>query len=226
MHKFDEMENTNKLSLFERNFKETSIPGLQSMQVAARSYLDTQDFPTTRVERFKYTRLTKLSNGISPEASTIDLEKLKSHQICANAIALFIGNGTVILPKNELPKGLQIDFIQAASDLPQTNTKDVFAAMNVLYAHSGVRIQVDKNVVLEQPIELVHVCSGAYAGYTRHAISVGENAQAKFVMTYAAESCMDAFSHVHTSVEVGASAHVSMEKVQMESTELFSCSCS
>lgn len=222
MHKFDEMENTNKLSLFEQHFQETSIPGLQSMQSSARTYLNTQDFPTTRVERFKYTRLTKLANGLSPLASIIDLEKLKSHQICADAIAIFIGNGTVILPSNELPKGLQIDFIQTASDLPQTNTKDVFAAMNVLYAHSGVRIQVDKNMVIEQPIELIHVCSGAYAGYTRHAISVAENAQATFIMTYASESCVDAFSHVHTTVELGASAHVTMEKVQMESAELFS----
>ncbi len=222
MHKFEEMENTSKLSLFEQHFQETSIPGLQPMQSSARDYLNGQDFPTTRVERFKYTRLTKLSNGISPDFSPIGIEKLKSHQICADAIAIFVGNGSVILPSDELPKGLQIDFIQAASDLPQTNTKDVFAAMNVLYAHSGVRIQVDKNVVLEQPIELVHVCSGAYAGYTRHAINVGENAQAKFIMTYASESCMDAFSHVHTTLEVGASAHVTLEKIQMESAEIFS----
>lgn len=222
MHKFDEMENTNKLSLFEKHFKETSIPGLQSMQSSARTYLNAQDFPTTRVERFKYTRLTKLSNGISPDFSPIDFEKLKSHQICEDAIPIFIGNGTVLLPNGELPKGLQIDFIQTAVHLPQTNTKDVFAAMNVLYAHSGVHIKVAKNVVLEQPVELIHVCTGAYAGYTRHAITVEENAHATFIMTYASESCLDAFSHVHTSLEVGASAHVVIEKVQKESAELFS----
>ena len=218
----DQMENTNKLSLFERNFQETTIPGLSSMHAAARAYLNTQDFPTTRVERFKYTRLTKLANGITPDSTHIDLAHLKKHQICADAIVVFVGNGKLILPTEELPKGLHIESIENSDQLPQTNTKDVFAAMNVLYAHAGVRISVEKNVVLEHPVEIVHVCSGAYAGYTRHAISVAENAQAKFVMTYASDACLDAFSHVHTTVEVGANAHVSMEKVQLESSALFS----
>jgi Fe-S cluster assembly protein SufD len=114
--------------------------------------------------------------------------------------------------------------ISSAKSLPSSSMKDVFAAMNVLHAQSGVSVHVAKNTVIDSVIEIVHVCTGSYAGFTRNQISIGENAQAKVVMTYVAEQTKACFSHVHTSIEVGKRAHFNMEKVQMESSDLFSFS--
>jgi Fe-S cluster assembly protein SufD len=112
--------------------------------------------------------------------------------------------------------------LSSAKSLPTSSIKDVFAGMNILYAQSGVCIHVAKNTVLDSVIEIIHVCTGSYAGFTRHHISIGEHAQAKVVLTYVSEATNDCFSHVHTSIEVGKQAHVNVEKVQLESSEMFS----
>ena len=218
------MENSNKLSQFTSRFTSTEIEGLLPMAGMARTFLLENDFPTTRVERFKYTRLAKLANAqfeASDEKSVTDYRK---HQICSDATAIFIVNGKVYLPETSLPTGLAIDYINSAQSLPSSSVKDVFAGMNVLYAHSGVCVHVAKNAVIDSVIEIVHVCTGSYAGFTRNHVSIGEHAQAKVVLTYASEATNECFSHVHTSIEVGKQAHFNVEKIQMESSEMYSFS--
>ena len=216
------MENSNKLSQFTSRFATTEIDALLPMADMARTFLAENDFPTTRVERFKYTRLTKLANAQFDANNALAVSDFRKHQICTDAIAIFIVNGIVHLPESNLPAGLTIDMLSSAKSLPTSSIKDVFAGMNVLYAQSGVCVHVAKNTVLDSVIEIVHVCTGAYAGFTRHHVSVGEHAQAKVVLTYASDTTNDCFSHVHTSIEVGKQAHVNVEKVQFESSEMFS----
>ena len=218
------MENSNKLSQFTSRFTSTEIEGLLPMAVMARTFLLENDFPTTRVERFKYTRLAKLANAQFESSDEKSVSDYRKHQICSDAIAIFIVNGKVHLPETSLPTGLAIDYINSAQSLPSSSVKDVFAGMNILYAHSGVCVHVAKNTVIDSVIEIVHVCNGSYAGFTRHHVSIGEHAQAKVVLTYASEETNECFSHVHTSVQVGKQAHVNVEKIQMESSEMYSFS--
>lgn len=216
------MENSNKLNQFTSRFATTEIDALLPMADMARAFLAENDFPTTRVERFKYTRLTKLANAQFDTNNALAVADFRKHQICSDAIAIYIVNGIVHLPESNLPAGLTIDMLSSAKSLPTSSIKDVFAGMNVLYAQSGVCVHVAKNTVLDSVIEIVHVCTGAYAGFNRHHVSVGEHAQAKVVLTYASDTTNDCFSHVHTSIEVGKQAHVNVEKVQLESSEMFS----
>ncbi len=218
------MENSNKLSQFTSLFPSTEIDGLSAMANSARVFLSGNDFPTTRLERFKYTRLTKLSNVQFDTSAAEFISDFHKYQICPDAIAIFVVNGHVFLPESKGPTGLIIDDISSAKSLPSSSMKDVFAAMNVLHAQSGVCVQVAKNSVIDSVIEIVHVCTGSYAGFTRNHITIGENAQAKVVMTYVSEQTNECFSHVHTSIEVGKRAHFNLEKVQMESSDLFSFS--
>lgn len=218
------MENSNKLSQFTSRFVPTEINALMPMAATAREFLAGNDFPTTRVERFKYTRLTKLANAQFDLNKAETVSDFRKHQICSDAIAIFIVNGKVHIPETSLPVGLTIDYIDSAKSLPTSSVKDVFAGMNVLYAQSGVCVHVAKNTVIDSVIEIVHVCTGSYAGFTRHHVSIGEHAQTKVVLTYASEATNECFSHVHTSIEVGKQAHVNVEKVQLESSEMYSFS--
>ena len=218
------MENSNKLTHFSSRFSPTEITGLLPMADLARAFLDGNDFPTTRVERFKYTRLTKLANaqfGSSDVALPSDYQK---HQICSDAFTIYNVNGKVFLPDATLPEGLSIDIISSEKTLPTSTVKDVFAGMNVLYAQSGVCVNVAKNTVIDRVIEIIHVCTNSYAGFSRNHLSIGENAQVKVLLTFVSEQTQECFSHVHTSIQVGKRAHVNVEKVQMESSEMFSFS--
>jgi Fe-S cluster assembly protein SufD len=218
------MENSNKLSQFASRFSSTEITCLLPMVDVARAFLEGNDFPTTRVERFKYTRLTKLANA-QFESSDVSLPSdYHKHQICSGAYAIYNVNGKVFLPETALPEGLSIDFISSEKALPTSTVKDVFAGMNVLYAQSGVCVHVAKNMVLDRVIEIVHVCTGSFAGFSRNLLSVGENAQVKVLLTFVSEQTIECFSHVHTSIQVGRHANVNVEKVQIESSEMFSFS--
>lgn len=218
------MENSNKLSQFTSRFTTTKIDALLPMAAMARTFLAENDFPTTRVERFKYTRLTKLANAQFDTNNAFTVADFRKHQICTDAIAIFIVNGIVHLPESNLPSGLTIDLLSSAKSVPTSSVKDVFAGMNLLYAQSGVCVHVAKNAIIDPVIEIVHVCTGSYAGFTRHHVSIGEHAQAKVVLTYASEETSECFSHVHTSIEVGKQAHVNVEKIQLESSEMYSFS--
>jgi len=216
------MENSNKLSQFTSRFSSTEIEGLKPMAAMAHTFLAENVFPTTKVERFKYTRLTKLANAQFETTNIEAAADFRKHQVCSDAIAIYIVNGKVHLPDASLPSGLTIDFISSSKTLPTSTVKDVFAGMNILYAQSGVCVHVAKNTVIESVIEIVHVCTGSYAGFTRHHVSIGEHAQVKVVLTYVSEQTDECFSHVHTSIEVGNQALLNVEKVQMESSEMFS----
>ncbi|MEI8116211.1 MAG: Fe-S cluster assembly protein SufD [Flavobacteriia bacterium] len=216
------MENSNKLSQFTSRFSSTEIEGLKPMAAMAHTFLAENVFPTTKVERFKYTRLTKLANAQFETTNIEAVADFRKHQVCSDAIAIYIVNGKVHLPDASLPSGLTIDFISSSKTLPTSTVKDVFAGMNILYAQSGVCVHVAKDTVIESVIEIVHVCTGSYAGFTRHHVSIGEHAQVKVVLTYVSEQTDECFSHVHTSIEVGNQALLNVEKVQMESSEMFS----
>ncbi len=140
------MENSNKLSQFTSRFTSTEIEGLLPMAAMARTFLAENDFPTTRVERFKYTRLAKLASAQFESIDENPELDFRKHQICSDAIAIFIVNGKVHLPSTSLPAGLTIDFIHSANSLPTSNVKDVFAGLNVLYAQSGICVHVAKTL--------------------------------------------------------------------------------
>jgi Fe-S cluster assembly protein SufD len=218
------MENSNKLSQFASRFLPTEITGLLPMADKARAFLEGNDFPTTRVERFKYTRLTKLANAQFESSDVASRADYHNHQICTDAFTIYNVNGKVFLPDTTLPEGLSIDFISSEESLPTSTVKDVFAGMNVLYAQSGVCVHVAKNTVIDRVIEIVHVCTDSYAGFSRNLLSVGENAQVKVLLSFVSEQTKECFSHVHTSIQVGRKANVNVEKVQMESSEMFSFS--
>jgi Fe-S cluster assembly protein SufD len=218
------MENSNKLSQFASRFLPTEITGLLPMADKARAFLEGNDFPTTRVERFKYTRLTKLANAQFESSDVASSADYHHHQMCTDAFTIYNVNGKVFLPDTTLPEGLSIDFISSLESLPTSTVKDVFAGMNVLYAQSGVCVHVAKNAVIDRVIEIVHVCTDSYAGFSRNLLSVGENAQVKVLLSFVSEQTKECFSHVHTSIQVGRKANVNVEKVQMESSEMFSFS--
>ncbi|MEN9972284.1 MAG: Fe-S cluster assembly protein SufD [Bacteroidota bacterium] len=218
------MENSNKLSQFSRRFSPTEIKGLLPMADVARAFLDGNDFPTTRVERFKYTRLTKLANAQFASSNIALPSDYHKHQICSDAFAIFNVNGKVFLPDTNLPEGLHIHLISSEKSLPTSTVKDVFAGMNVLYAQSGVCVHVAKNTVIDRVIEIIHVCTDSFAGFSRNHLSIAENAQVKVLLTFVSEQTKECFSHVHTSIQVGRQAHLNVEKVQMESSDMFSFS--
>ena len=85
------METTvsNKLDQFIADLKASPIAMPMALQEAAQGYLLGQDFPTTKAERFKYTRLGKLAAAAFDSAIQLDQTQLKEHCVCSDAYTIF-----------------------------------------------------------------------------------------------------------------------------------------
>ena len=148
---------SNKLLQFVADLGPTKLQVPLSLQAAAQTYLLGQDFPTTKAERFKYTRLAKLANAQLNTAQQLNSVQLEQYSIMTDAYTIYINNDQIRIPQN-LPVGLEINLnTQDFSTFHEASFYDIFGALNILHAQNGVSISLAKNCTLDKPIQIVQV---------------------------------------------------------------------
>ena len=204
---------SNKLLQFVADLGPTKLQVPLSLQAAAQTYLQGQDFPTTKAERFKYTRLAKLANAQLSPAHQLEHAQLSKHQILTDAYTVYINNKQILLPK-DLPSGLQIRLKTEEHDtFHEASFYDVFGALNTLYAQNGVSIRVANNCTLDKPIQIVQVNSGGKYFY-RHHFNFGENAEAAVYIVTKSTIDSTSFAHTHFQYDIAQSARIKVYKIQ------------
>jgi Fe-S cluster assembly protein SufD len=202
-----------KLADFCALFKTNSIASLQALHAPAAQYLENAVFPTTREERFKYTRLQKLLNASFSPETKLEKEQLQTYAIVEDAINIYMNGSLLFLPEN-LPTGLTIEALNSTSNHFEAEAfKDVFSAMNCLYANNGCRIVVKANTTLEKPIQIIQVHAGA-AAFFRHQFVFEKNAEAKVILANFSLKDAVGFSHTHSAIQVAQDARVQIQKIQ------------
>ena len=148
---------SNKLLQFVADLGPSKLQVPQSLHAAAQAYLLGQDFPTTKAERFKYTRLAKLANAQLSAAHQLDAAQLEQHCILTDAYTIYVNNDQITIPQN-LPVGLEINLnTQVSGTFHEASFYDIFGALNILHAQNGVSIALAKNCTLDKPIQIVPV---------------------------------------------------------------------
>jgi Fe-S cluster assembly protein SufD len=101
-----------------------------------------------------------------------------------------------------------------------------FVALNTAFFADGAYLELPRGVVLEQPIELLFLATGAGAGsnpivcHPRNLIVLGEGSQATVVETYAGRSGVY-FTNAVTELVAGPAAVIDHYKLQRESRDAF-----
>ena len=202
-----------KLTEFCSQFTPSTIEGLQASQGAALQFLSTASFPTTKNERFKYTRLQKLLNASFTPFESLALDQLSAHSILKDVPTIFINGSGIYLPE-KLPTGVSIQGLQESkSAFRTTEYKDVFSAMNCVYANNGCTISIQDNTTLETPLQIIYLHSGG-ANFYRNQLIFGKNSEAQIVLAHFSTSDSIGFSHTHTQIEVAQDARIQLHKVQ------------
>jgi Fe-S cluster assembly protein SufD len=116
-------------------------------------------------------RLVLVDGRFAPELSTID---------CSSGVWV-VPMAQAIAERPEL--------VQAGIEAATGDAAHPFAALNVAFFADGFVLDVAPGVVLEEPIEIVHLASGATEAsfHTRGLVSLGEGGSASLVETYAGE---------------------------------------
>ena len=203
-----------KLNQFRTGLKPTSILFSKESQEEAMRFLDKRDFPTTKEETWKYTRLAKLAN--STFTGSVSNEQIESPTIHADSYRFVFLNGEL----TELSNGVNAASLKdvTGDKLNQINLEyHFFDAINLVYAENGLFIEIEANRQLEKPIEIVHISNGNKITNLRHFIRIKRHAKAEITMSYSSSDKSACFLNIVSNIEVEEGAYLTINKFQAES---------
>lgn len=211
-----------KLAAFRADWKQTSLPVDASVLAKANEVINTIDFPTTRTERWKYTRVTKIANRSFTLGNEMTVDKLPDLPF-GDAYNFVFVNGEF---KAEL-SGNTVDFQFESIDQSAEATnfigkavnldQKVFAALNTVYANGGAFIKIGAKQVIEKPIQLVFISTGEQqAANIRNVIVADKFSQARISQVFLSVNAKECFSNVVTEYFLEDSASLVVDKIQNE----------
>jgi Fe-S cluster assembly protein SufD len=112
------------------------------------------------------------------------------------------------------------DGVQAANLLasPAMAANDIALALNVAFATDGVEVMVPNGAVIEKPIEIVHLSTGAEprASTIRSAVRIGADATVKIAETFRGSPGVAHQINATTLVDAGRNSTVGYVRMQVE----------
>lgn len=191
-------------------------------------------FPTRREEAWRFTDLRSVEvfvrgeRGRQFEGALLHLPKLAepTHR-------LFLKNGRFLEDMSEigtLPPGVWLasteqtlaerpDLLADAIEPSDTAGKQPFASLNAAFFETGFVLALDGGVVLDRPVEIVHLHTAVDQEtlYFRNLVKLGAKSGATLVETYLGGPRY--WNNAVTVLRLGADSGLSHARVQGESTE-------
>lgn len=216
----------NKKQTFLANFTEDKNTVSVAKQEALKA-LENLEFPTTREEYWKYTRVGKIVNQKYPSAPLKEVGNIDDYTIqnLPTYRAVFVnGIFSEALSNLDACEGVTIStLVDAGAEVEQyygnlsRHKTQFFAALNTAYTSNGVFIKLEKNVVVDQPIHILHIANADNVAInTRNLFVVAENAQATFISSFETEQG-NSFTNAAAEIYVKSGAHVDSYLIQNES---------
>lgn len=217
---------TNKLTSFIQELEPTALNVPKEVLTQAAETIARNDFPTTRNEAWKYTRVGKIANLKLTNSipGTIHLDQ--RFLLSKDAFTFVFENGKFIsaLSSNHLPEGLIVKPLKQCSenDLQQFGSilkseGEVFHAINTQYAEDGLFIHVKSKTILEKPVQVIHVLSGEnQLSNFRNLIIADKFCQANILTGFFSANAQSCFANVVNEIFVEENANLSLDKLQYE----------
>lgn len=222
----NEILQENKLAAFAEGLEQTTLPLPSSLTEHAKEVLGKTDFPTTRQEAWKYTRVGRIAS-IQAQKNKGTISSLPAEfNIDENALTVVFENGKLITDISTvvLPEGLSIKPLSgcSASELNSIgkNVKldaEPFNCLNTLFMNDGLFIRIEDKAQIESTIQIVHITTGAASvSNVRHYIHSGKFSKASVIQGYFSLQSEGSLTNVITEVEVQDNAHLTIDKLQYE----------
>ena len=173
-------------------------------------------FPTNSDEEWKYTSLKKIVKSeynLFPEFSEIDNSIINKYSLGIKDQIVFVDGNLVFSPEI---KGVQIT---GFSDFDCRNN-DAISELNSALAKSGFTIIIEKDIVVENPIEILffNFTKNSFSQY-RNRIIIGENSEVKIVENIQDLSKSSTLVNHFTHVSCNKNTKVEYNKIQNNTQE-------
>lgn len=201
----------------------------ESLRQNARDIIDQLEFPTTKTEVWKYTRVTKIKNA---ELSVGSLQTVSGKLGLAEDSLKYVfvnGHFSKELSSNAYPDGVKI-LALSQMDKEEVNVlgtstpieNEIFNAINTAYTTDGLYVHVSAKMNIEPVIEIVHVTTGnGILNNVRHSITAEAFSEVKLVQHFVSINGENSFTNVYSEVNVAKNAKVIIDKLQEENETSF-----
>jgi len=193
------------------------------------------DFPNTRMEEWKYTNLQPLLDrrfrlfDADHEAKPAAIEKLFLGKKNDNRLVFVNGKFSEKFSNlRTTHPGIILTNLETAlhdhSQLVNDNLakycdhrQNAFTALNTAFAREGIFLQVAPNVVVGEPINILHIFdpqSEPYQAHPRHVLVIEKNSQIKIVESHHSLSDGPVFNNSVTEIILKEGSRLDLIKVQ------------
>lgn len=196
---------------------------------SAKRILENYDFPTSKIERWKYSRVNKIVTRKFTLGETATLNELPDLPVKDAHNIVFVngvydeklsskGNDQFILtPIGSSPEAAH--YIGKAIKVEKEKTvkadKRVFKALNTVYANGGAYIEIQPKAVIEKPIQIVCVSMGNQQAAMIRNVIVGKRlSEATISQVYLSVDANDCFSNIITEFFIEEGARITGDKIE------------
>jgi Fe-S cluster assembly protein SufD len=201
----------------------SALQNEQGLIQDAMAALETLDFPTTRVEDWKYTRTTRISNEqwqAAQSTKAVDVQSYIIPDLNAHLIVLVDG-----VYNNELSSLHNADYtITLNKGMEQKNLvhKHIFSALNIAHSTCALHVRVSKNVNAAQPIHILHIATSEKAlAQPSLFFHVEKSSSLHIVESFVCVGDVKTFTNRLLNITVAENARVHLDKIQMEGDNNF-----
>jgi Fe-S cluster assembly protein SufD len=224
------------IEAFRAQMRAGEPPWLAAAREAALARFGALGFPTRRQEAWRFTDLRPLQRqAFPPEAggATPSPDALGRHRLDSAAHSLVLVNGRFVPELSEpgaLPAGAWLgatrsmlekrpSLLEAAVSETDMAGAQPFAALNAALFADGAVLALDPGVVLEKPVEIIHVASTAEprSFHLRNVIRLGARSRATIVESFIGHGA--AWTNAVTALDLGEGAALEHVVVQDESRD-------
>jgi len=227
--------------------KDTFLAALSSLQFNEDSYfeglrkiaqneLNELDFPTSKTEYWKYTRVGKIVNNSYTlgQLEKIDVSDFLIPNLKAHILVVVNGYFSPELSNFTKMDGVSLTSLSAAKKQSfegvkkqfnqfTQNKKEIFLAFNNAFHTDGIYLEVAKNKIVEKPLHIINITTGNNTvSQSRNLFLANAGSQVKIIESFVNVDGEKNFNNHVTEIVVAENAHLEYNKIQDKKETNFS----
>ena len=207
--------------------KETAININKEDKKNAISVIKNTPLPNSKIENWKYTRVSKLGN-INFENNKANIDNISRYIIDDTKYSFIFINGhfSNIHSSKKIPVGVEIKVLSKKNnEFVNSSLKikgEIFNAINTFYLNDGLLIDIKPGTKLEKPIQIIHILKGDnIISNFKVIINAGESSNSSFIQGFFCDSGNNNFCNSTSEIQVAKNAKLNIDKIQSESEQSF-----
>jgi Fe-S cluster assembly protein SufD len=190
----------------------------------ASAALEQFDFPTTRDEDWKYTRVARITNETWVKSDAVESCDVQPFLIPGlDAYTVVFVNGRYNAAQSSLPAE---QGIHASHEASLANHRVTYNHFFQAYADAActdvVNVLIEKNARISKPVHFIHVVtSGQVLAQPRINLIAMQGAEVKCIESFVGTESAKSFTNRTLYIEVQENASVIWDKIQLENDDQF-----